>query len=130
MNIIYCANKGKSTFVIEEPETNLHPKFQSLLADMFVDAHKQFGMSFIIETHSEYLIRKLQYLTAKGEITSDDTAINYIGDPDPENRDYGEEQVRKIRIKTNGQLSKPFGSGFTDESSYWIKEMFMYANLN
>ena len=130
MNIVYCANQRKTTFVIEEPETNLHPKFQSKIADMFVDAYKTFGISFIVETHSEYFIRKLQYLTAKGEITPDDTAINYVGKPDPDERDYGEEQVRKIRIKRNGQLSQPFGSGFTDESSHWIKEMFTYSSHN
>jgi len=124
MNVVYCANIRKTTFVIEEPETNLHPKFQSLLADMFVDAHKTLGMSFIIETHSEYLVRKLQYLTAKGEITTDHTAINYI--VDPEMCDYGEEQVRIIRILPNGRLSQPFGSGFYDEADNLALLLFDY----
>jgi len=116
LKIIYCNNTGKKTIVIEEPETNLHPKFQSKLANLFVDAQKTFGISFIIETHSEYLIRKLQYLTAKGEIKPDDTVIHYIGSPNPDEREYGEEQVRTIRIKPNGHLTKPFGSGFFDEA--------------
>lgn len=116
MNIIYCAHKGKTNIVIEEPETNLHPKFQSKLADMFVDARKTFFMSFIIETHSEYLIRKFQYLTAKGDIIPEDAVIYYLGSPNPEKRDDGEEQVQKINIKPNGQLTKPFGSGFYDEA--------------
>lgn len=56
---------NKKVFIFEEPEANLHPKFQSQLADMFIDAAKTFDIQFIIETHSEYLIRKLQYLIAK-----------------------------------------------------------------
>lgn len=126
-----------STIIIEEPESNLHPKFQSLLADLFVelafnnknesglpkvlnDERILNGFNFIIETHSEYLIRKLQYLTAKREILPDNSIIHYIS----------EGQVRTINIKPNGQLTKPFGSGFTDESSRWIKEMFMFYNQN
>ncbi|WP_158550062.1 DUF3696 domain-containing protein [Runella aurantiaca] len=62
---IITKEDNKKVFIFEEPEANLHPKFQSQLADMFIDAAKTFNIQFIIETHSEYLIRKLQYLIAK-----------------------------------------------------------------
>lgn len=130
LQIVYCNNINKKIVVIEEPETNLHPKLQSKLADLFLAAYREFEMEFIIETHSEYLIRKLQYLTAKGAVESDETVIHYIGSSDENLRDINEEQIRTIRIKPNGQLTKPFGSGFTDESSHWIKEMFFYHNQN
>lgn len=61
--------------LIEEPESNLHPNFQAKLADLFVYASKQFGIQFIIETHSEYLIRMLQVLTAKKNIKPEDISI-------------------------------------------------------
>jgi predicted ATPase len=127
LKIVYCNNIGKKTIVIEEPETNLHPKFQSKLADLFVDAQKTFGISFIIETHSEYLIRKLQYLTAKGDIKTEDTVVYYIGNPDPQKREPGEKQVVKIRIKENGQLSHPFGSGFYDEADNLALALLSYS---
>lgn len=52
-----------SIIIVEEPEQNLHPSYQSLLADLFLIAamHK---IKIVIETHSEYLIRKSQVLTA------------------------------------------------------------------
>jgi predicted ATPase len=131
VHIVYAISSQKSkTIIIEEPETNLHPKLQSKLADLFIDANKKFGINFIIETHSEYLIRKLQYLTATKETTPEATIIHYIGNPDKKKREPNEEQIQTIHIKPNGQLSKPFGSGFTDESSKWIKEMFVYGDQN
>ena len=113
--------------MIEEPETNLHPKFQSKLADLFIDAYKTFKINFIVETHSEYLIRKLQFLTAKGDANTEDTVLYYIGNPDSKKREPGEEQVRKIVIQKNGRLSKPLGSGFYDEADNLSLAMMKYS---
>lgn len=101
-----------SLLILEEPETNLHPKFQSLLADFLIEAANTFKIQFIIETHSEYLIRKLQYLTAKKMIKPDDSIIYYFYDPN--NIPTGEEQVRRIEIREDGSLSADFGTGFFD----------------
>jgi len=108
-------NKGTSSqLFLEEPEANLHPALQSKLADMFVDAMQRFSIQFIIETHSEYIIRKLQYLTARDVIKPSDTCIQYFYPPD--NIPQGEKQVKKITIDENGVLSDDFGTGFFDEA--------------
>lgn len=103
--------------IIEEPEANLHPKFQSQLADLFVDAYQKLGVRFILETHSEYLIRKIQYLVADKtqEFSTNDVVIYYFHKPDkiPPN----EPQVKKITINPNGELSYVFGPGFYDEAT-------------
>lgn len=116
MKIIYCSKIGEKIIVIEEPETNLHPKFQSKLADLFLDAYKTLGIQFIVESHSEYMIRKFQYLTAKGDAKTEDIVLHYIGNPHSNKREKGEEQISTIQIKPNGQLTKPFGKGFFDEA--------------
>jgi predicted ATPase len=108
--------------LLEEPETNLHPKLQSLLADFLVDVAKEFHITLLVETHSEYLIRKLQYLTAKKEITPADTAIYYFYDP--ENVPAGKKQVERIRIETDGSLDKDFGTGFFDEADNLAIDLF------
>ena len=58
---------------MEEPEANLHPNLKFELADILALSLKYFPeLNFIIETHSEYLIRKLQSVTAKGQLNKDD----------------------------------------------------------
>ena len=113
--------------LIEEPELNLHPNFQAKLADLFSKAYKKMGIHFIIETHSEYFIRKLQYLTAKKEISPADTTVYYFNNP--AKVPAGEKQIRKIDILENGRLSSNFGTGFLDEAAILL-ELTIKASLN
>jgi predicted ATP-dependent endonuclease of OLD family len=103
------------TYIIEEPETGLHPAFQSKMAEMLVDIQKTFNVNLIIETHSEYLIRKLQYLTATNKIGTEDTVIYYFNNP--KKVPTGEEQIKKINIEKDGSLTDSFGPGFIDEGT-------------
>lgn len=108
---------------VEEPENHLHPKFQSLLAEMFVEAYQKYNIHFIIETHSEYLIRKLQVMVADKEnaLTSDDVSLNYV-----EKNEEGISHNRQIKIKEDGSLSEPFGKGFYDEADDLTMELLRY----
>jgi len=116
------------TISIEEPEIHLHPSYQSLLADMFLEAYQKYGVHFIIETHSEYLIRKLQVLVAKkGEetnapiISKNDISILYVNSPKDITED--EPQVKSIEIGEDGRIKTPFGSGFFDEADNHAMEL-------
>jgi hypothetical protein len=112
--------------ILEEPESNLHPKFQSILADILVDAADTFQIQFIIETHSEYLIRKLQYLTAIKTVKPEDSVIYYFHEPGKV--PVGEKQVKKIEILEDGSLSDEFGPGFFDEAANWELELLRLKN--
>lgn len=116
------------TVVIEEPESNLHPAMQSKLADMFVDASKLFKVQIIAETHSEYLIRKLQYLvgTPKSDLKSNEVVIYYFYKPDHQAvLSKQVNQVEKIEIDEFGRLTKEFGSGFFDEADKIALDIFL-----
>jgi AAA15 family ATPase/GTPase len=119
------ATSPDGIFYIEEPESHLHPEFQSKLADFFVDAlsfttekfidaRKQ---QFLIETHSEYFILKLQYLVAKGVVSPDDIALYYIATKD------GSSTIREMEFRKDGILKQDFGEGFFDESMRWTREL-------
>lgn len=97
---------------IEEPEVSLHPSLQSKLALVFEDAYRTYHIAFIIETHSEYLIRKSQAIIAQYDIEGKDFKDNpfkiYYFNPDGSSYEitYGE----------SGRLQNSFGSGFFDEA--------------
>ena len=115
------ATKIPISIAIEEPEIHLHPKYQSLLADMFLDAYLNYGIQFLIETHSEYLIRKLQTFVGKKIVPPDSISILYAEDsPEP-----GEERIRRIGIKDDGRLDSAFGSGFFDEADSLAMNLLM-----
>lgn len=108
------------TIAIEEPEIHLHPMYQSLLADMFLDAYTNYGINFIIETHSEYLVRKLQTIVARKQIDKELVSITYV-----ESGSFAEKKARRIKMKEDGCLMEPFGSGFFDEADNLAMNLLM-----
>lgn len=113
----------KKLICVEEPEVHLHPKYQSMLAEMFVEAYQKYNIHFIIETHSEYLIRKLQVMVADKDssLTSNDVSLNYV-----EKDEKGVSTNRKIEILEDGRLSEPFGTGFFDEADMLAMDLLKY----
>lgn len=131
-NIISVFSKKETcysvpTIAIEEPEIHLHPNFQAMLAEMFVEAHQLYGIDFIIETHSEYLIRKLQTLVLtsakENQIDRNQISIIYINNADVNKREFGEHHIKSIEIRPNGFLDGNFGTGFFDQSIIDIKKL-------
>ncbi len=119
--IMHKAKYNKSaatTVVIEEPEQNLHPKMQSLLADLFqnIATSNDYKISFIIETHSEYLIRKSQVLVANASYADDNDlqdncpfTVYYLPS------DAGEPY--QMHYKMTGGFVEKFGTGFFDAAT-------------
>ena len=120
-------------FFIEEPESHLHPYMQSKLGDFFTDMlNYKIGWmkgekpQLIIETHSEYLIRRLQYLVANRSIGSEDVAIYYINKADRIPAEA--RQIQKMEILKDGSLGNDFGPGFFDEAINLKLELLKLKN--
>ncbi|EAZ94712.1 hypothetical protein FBBAL38_13040 [Flavobacteria bacterium BAL38] len=106
-------NLNYITVVVEEPELNLHPALQGELAKFFHDVNKEYGIEFIIETHSEYLIRKSQNILVKEEYT------NHEGlNPHPFKLYYFDidNGPYEMKYQENGKFDRKFGKGFFDYS--------------
>lgn len=105
--------KGQQlTILLEEPEQNLHPAMQSKLTELVYDVNEKFGVRFVIETHSEYLVRRSQVIVAKKYDTEEKAKENpfkiyYM----PK---YG--VPYSIGYTLTGRLTEKFESGFFDEA--------------
>lgn len=114
--------KTPVTVIVEEPEQNLHPQRQSQLLDFFTNVAEDFDVKFIIETHSEYLVRKSQVVVAQRKYESQDVLekecpykVYYF----PEN-----DTPYKMSYRVDGKFSNKFGSGFFDEASNLSFDLF------
>lgn len=78
-----------STVIIEQPELHLHPAVQLNLADLFIAAVQSLeagvdrNVQFIIESHSEHFLRRLQRRIAEEKIAKEKVAI-YFCDSGPQ----------------------------------------------
>lgn len=101
--------------MIEEPELNLHPRLQSQLADLFFDMNKKYGLRFLVETHSEYLIRRTQVIVAKQNYKDEKDLI----DGNKFSVYYFPEQEMPYSMKylSSGRFENRFDNGFYDEAS-------------
>lgn len=105
-----------SVLLIEEPETNLHPNWQTLLAQLFVEANRRFNIQFLIETHSEYMIRSFQNLVSNNLIYNENIQIIYLRNKKFKKADQG--QVTQVNINNDGSIPfKEFDSGFFNENT-------------
>ena len=125
---LYTKENKQQTITIEEPEANLHPKLQSRLANMFMEANELYNINFILETHSEYLIRKFQYLVASEKLEPEKVIVYYLNNPNAKENIDNESHVVEISINEDGSLDGDFGSGFFDEATNWKFELMRLKN--
>lgn len=103
--------------IIEEPEQNLHPKLQSKLAELFYELNKEYGYCFLIETHSEYLIRKTQVIVkdnfndVKNPLSDNPFRVYYFKLKNIKNPYY------EVIYQNDGNFENDFDTGFFDEAS-------------
>jgi predicted ATPase len=111
--------------MIEEPEANIHPAFQVVLADLFLTQAKENSASlFLIETHSEHLmlrvmrrIRESYHGKQHGGLaaTPADVSILFV------EREADRTLVRPMPLNEAGELVKAWPGGFFEEG---LKEQF------
>jgi predicted ATPase len=120
--VLVAAIYNRSSIVaVEEPESNLHPALQVVLADLFItQAKANPEVLFLVETHSEHLmLRCLRRIreTTKGilpegitTVTPEDIAVHFV-ERSPEGP-----RIRQIEIDEDGDFIDEWPGGFFEES--------------
>ena len=67
-------------FLLQQPEVHLHPKAQAELSSLLAKATRRnrVGRSFIIETHSDYMIDRARIEIREGNIRPEDVSLIYL----------------------------------------------------
>lgn len=106
---------------IEQPELHLHPRLQARVGTVLRNAVKGGNRNrYLIETHSEHLLLRLQSLIRQGLLDSDSVAVIYV-----DNQSFDETTGRyfqslssdmlQLRLSSRGDLLDPWPGGFFDE---------------
>jgi hypothetical protein len=96
-----------SLTMIEQPEIHLHPKMQAELADLFIDVTRENSSGkkyLLIETHSEYLLRRLRRRISEGKISAEEVAIYFIVPPKDVNSSA---ELQEKEISEDGSFEWP-----------------------
>ncbi|PIG09091.1 DUF3696 domain-containing protein [Comamonas sp. 26] len=117
--IITQANllEQNQVLILEQPELHLHPETQTKLSEILIN-DLSINRKFIIETHSEHLIRGLQLAVHSGKIKNDDISIIYIKKNSEENSIYS-----LLKLNENGDLADKWPAGFFDQAYQFTLKM-------
>ncbi|WP_288446956.1 AAA family ATPase [uncultured Enterobacter sp.] len=119
----------KSITIIEQPEIHLHPKMQAWLTDALIEIAVKEHKLFIIETHSDALVRRirLRIVDESSELTEGDVAIYHL------ERDASGDSTNLTRVSINSDGDILWPGGFMDveiQDTIRIQELKVQKLMN
>ena len=70
--------RHRRTSLLQQPEIHLHPRAQAELSSLLVKSANGSNRSFIVETHSDYMIDRARIEIRKGNIRPEDVSLIYF----------------------------------------------------
>lgn len=97
LTLMYYVPKG-STIILEQPEIHLHPFAQAGLADVILNVSKHRKIQFIIESHSEHFLQRIQRRISEERFSSADVKLYFV------NTDSGKSRQTNLNIDLFGVI--------------------------
>ncbi|MEH2157270.1 AAA family ATPase [Nostoc sp.] len=114
--LVSCYGLSDALVAIEQPEIHLHPRLQAELGSVFAESIKPpYNNRFILETHSEHLMLRLQKLIREGQLKPEDVSVIYV-DSNSEGS-----QCLELRLDEEGDFIDEWPDGFFEDD---FKEIF------
>ena len=100
----------RQTITIEQPEVHIHPRLQADIGDLLAAAIQAPRLHrFIIETHSEHLVLRMQRLVRDGRLQPDEVSIIYVS------RGTNGSRAQRLRLDSSGDFIDDWPGGFFPE---------------
>jgi hypothetical protein len=112
--IVQSLISKNSIICIEQPEIHIHPRLQTVFGTFLAECIKEKNQ-FIIETHSEHILLRLQRLIKEGVLTNNDISVIYV------QRTSVGSKCLELRLDKDGDFLDEWPDGFFDEA---YKEVF------
>lgn len=101
--------ESHQTIAIQQPEEHIHPRLQAEFGQFVADNVKTMGNQFIIETHSEHLMLRLQRLIRRKKLTPEHVRVLYVS------RTEKGSSVQELRLDGDGEFIDDWPRGFFPE---------------
>lgn len=120
--IVACLTSGPGDLVlVENPEAHLHPRGQSVLAELCARAAAA-GAQLVLETHSDHVLNSVRLAIATKTLPASDAALAFFSRA-PES---GALTVEPLQIDATGQVES-WPDGFFDEYVNALLELTDYG---
>jgi len=98
--LAYFVPRG-GTIIAEQPEIHLHPRAQVGLAELMVEVARERHVQFLVETHSEHVFRRLQFLIADEKVSKDECRLYFVARSDGSAAD-----LRRLEVDEFGRVAR------------------------
>jgi AAA15 family ATPase/GTPase len=108
--VVQAMLSKKKTLLIEQPEIHLHPRLQADLGSLLAECIKTpYENRFIVETHSQHMMLRIQNLIKNRTISNKDVSVIYV-----DRTDDGSDCL-ELRLDEEGDFIDQWPQGFFEE---------------
>jgi hypothetical protein len=101
---------------VEQPELHLHPRLQAAVGDFLIETSQKGGCQWIVETHSEALMLRLQKRIRQQTLSHRDISVLFVN-PIGQNGS----EVLRLELDEDGNFIDEWPGGFFEEG---FREIF------